>query len=177
MTTFGAGAARGGGRPSSRSAPPSSQTSGGQAQPMARRRCTSATTCIRRPQERLNRADADQMAGKAAPRRRVVHESEASPAPPTRLQPAVDGLQPLGEKTQGTSRRFVKETVARTHRTRARSSTRLCRRAWSESAGAPRPPLPVDRGRGLEVAREAGREAWQIFGDLARTPRGVRLTR
>ncbi len=105
------------------------------------------------------------MAGNNAPR--GVHERGASPAPPTPLQQAVDGLKPLGESLKERADGVVAETVARTIDSGQivdalvqESLERIC---VSTTTAVAR----WIAGEGLEVARDAGREAWKIFGDLA----------
>jgi len=79
----------------------------------------------------------------------------------------VDGLQPLGERLRARAGDLVKETVARTIDSGQivdalvqESLERICASTTTAVAR-------WIAGEGLEVAREAGREAWQIFGDLA----------
>ncbi len=105
------------------------------------------------------------MADKNAPR--GVHQSAPSPAPPAPLQPAVDGLRPLGESLKSRADGLVAETVARTIDSGQivdtlvqESLERICASTTTAVAG-------WIAGEDLEVAREAGREAWKIFGDLA----------
>ncbi len=105
------------------------------------------------------------MAGKNAPR--GVQEGRALPAPPVPLQSAADGLQPLGERLGARAERVVAETVARTIDSGQivdalvqESLERICASTTTAVAG-------WIAGEGLEVARDAGREAWRIFGDLA----------
>jgi diguanylate cyclase (GGDEF)-like protein len=112
-------------------------------------------------------ADVREMAGKKAYRQPGDGASQASPAPPAPLQQTVEGLHPLGERLKARADDVVKETVSRTiasgqivdalvqeslERVCASTTTAVAR--WIS-------------GEGLEVAREAGREAWQIFGELA----------
>ena len=113
------------------------------------------------------RADACQVAGKGVPSQPEINETRASPAPPAPLQPALDDLHPLGERLKARADDVVSETVARTIDSGQivdalvqESLERICARSTSSVAR-------WIAGEGLEVARDAGREAWQIFGELA----------
>ncbi len=107
------------------------------------------------------------MAGKKAYRQPGASERQASPAPPDVLQPTVEGLHPLGERLKARADGVVKETVARTIDSGQivdalvqESLERICTSTTTAVAR-------WIAGEGLEVAREAGRDAWQIFGELA----------
>jgi diguanylate cyclase (GGDEF)-like protein len=107
------------------------------------------------------------MTGNGAAHESAGDDRQVSPTAPAALQQPVDGLHLLGESIRVRADAVVCETVARTidsgqivdalvqdslERICASTTTAVAR--WIS-------------GEGLEVARDAGREAWQIFGELA----------
>jgi len=94
-------------------------------------------------------------------------ESRSPPLPPTRLEQPREDLPPLGEALRARAGHVLEQTIARTGNPGELidavvqdSFERICRSStiavarWIE-------------GEGLEVAVEAGRETWEIFGELA----------
>ena len=94
-------------------------------------------------------------------------KAQNAPAPPAPLDLSAEGLHVLGERLKEQTDAIVVETVARTigsgeivDSVVQESLERICMST----------AISVARwiaGEGLDVAREAGREAWQIFGELA----------
>ena len=113
---------------------------------------------------RLALADWSEGAANKAPSKA---RGRVAPAPPAPLEQSVEGLSALGEVLKDQTDELVAETVARTMGSGEvvdalvqESLERICASTTTS----------VSRwiaGEGLEVAREAGREAWQIFGELA----------
>jgi diguanylate cyclase (GGDEF)-like protein len=112
-----------------------------------------------------DRADSGEMAAKSSAPAEKAAKARA-PVPPAPLE-QIEGLRPLGERLASQAQDLVRETVARTIGSGEivdalvqESLERICISTTTS----------VSRwiaGEGLEVAREAGREAWQIFGELA----------
>src|ERR1039458_1434502 len=95
-----------------------------------------------------------------------AEETRVPLAPPAPLRQAREDLHPLGETLKAQAEDVVKETVARTiapgqvvDALIQDSFERIC--ASSTMAVA-----SWIAGGDIRAAREAGREAWQIFGEL-----------
>ena len=107
------------------------------------------------------------MARKKAPRRLSEDEKRAPPSPPAPLQQGSKELRSLGESLKAQAEDVVSETVARTIAS-GEIVDALVQESLEQVCNCTTPGVARwIAGEGIDAAHEAGREAWQIFGELA----------
>ena len=94
-------------------------------------------------------------------------EKRSPPVPPAALQQPVEDLPPLGEALKARAGDVLSETVARTTGS-GEAIDAVVQESFERISISS--TIAVARwiaGEGIEVAVEAGRETWEIFGELA----------